>query len=99
MGVYCRAMPPPILFRVLNLFAAFLLQNSQDLKLFLHILQISSWNKRFDCASFIFELHGSSPFCGHSLHVDTVHCDAVEFSEWVDDDCSMMGGRICFRRG
>lgn len=89
-------MPPSMLFRVLNLFAAFLLQNSHDLKLFLHILHNSSLNRRFDC-TFV-GLH-VSPFCGHNLHVDDVHCDAVEFSEWVDEDCSMIGGRICFRRG
>lgn len=90
--------PPPILFRVLNLLAAFLLQNSQDLKLFLHILHISSLNKRFDCP-LVVAMH-VSPFCGHNLHEDDVYdCDAVELSECVDDDCSMIGGKICFRRG
>lgn len=87
-----------MLFRVLNLLATFLLQNSHDLKLFLHILHMSSLNdKRIDGE--LFELHVSPLFCGHILHDDEVHCDTVELSECVDDDCSMIGGKICFRRG
>lgn len=105
IGVYWMPTSPiPILFRVLNLLAAFLLQNSHDLKLFLHILHISSLNKRFDGGTLLLltfvELHvWWPPVCEHNLHVDEVHCDAVEFSECVDDDCSMMGGSNCFRRG
>lgn len=73
-------MPLPLmLFRVLNLFATFLLQNSQDLKLFLHILHMSSLNEnRLD--SEVFELH-VNPFCEHNLHDDVLHCDITELSE------------------
>lgn len=112
IGAYSMLMPAPlpILLRVLSLFAAFLLQNSHDLKLFLHILHNSSLNERWFVGVVVLLLlmllllllllmHVWFPFCRHNLHDDEVHCDAVAFNECVEDDCSMMGGRICFRRG